>query len=410
MDFSMALFSSDTANDPYPLYAQMRREAPVHRLERYGWWAVSRHEDVTTVMKRHDLFSSDTGLDRMRPPFLDDRAWEALEILRGRSLINSDPPIHTRLRRLISAAFTPRAMAELEGRLQQITGALIDRLVTRDTFDVVTDLAIPMPVTVIAEMLGIDSSRSADFKRWSDDLLELSRLTREQRMTPEQTRHLVKSRFELLDYLQATIADRRERPQGDLLSALTRAEGEDHALTAVEVLGMAVLLLIAGNETTTNLIATGTHLLLEHPEAFAALRADPGLIPNFIEEVLRHEGPVTMLFRRTLHEVTLSGVTIPKDQLVLAMVAGANRDPQQFPDPDRFDIRRDTRGHLAFGHGIHFCVGAPLSRLEGRIAFTQFLGRTPPFSRLDTQKGAQPAWCGNTSLRGLRALPVRFDR
>lgn len=202
----MALFSSDTANDPYPLYAQMRREAPVHRLERYGWWAVSRHEDVTTVMKRHDLFSSDTGLDRMRPPFLDDRAWEALEILRGRSLINSDPPIHTRLRRLISAAFTPRAMAELERRLQQITGALIDRLVTRDTFDVVTDLAIPMPVTVIAEMLGIDSSRSADFKRWSDDLLELSRLTREQRMTPEQTRHLVKSRFELLDYLQLDAA------------------------------------------------------------------------------------------------------------------------------------------------------------------------------------------------------------
>ncbi|MBA3546654.1 MAG: cytochrome P450 [Nannocystis sp.] len=405
MDFSVALFSPEAANDPYPLFARMQREAPVQRLERYGWWAVSRHADVSMIMKRHDLFSSETGLERMRPPHLDDQAWEALEILRGRSMINADPPTHTRLRKLISAAFTPRAMMKLEGRLRRITSRLVDDIVARDGFDVVADLATPLPVTVIAEMLGIDPARGADFKRWSDDLVELSRLTREQRMTPEQTQRLVASRGELVDYLQAMIAVRREQPQGDLLSDLTRAEGEDRALTAEEVLGTAVLLLIAGNETTTNLIATGTHLLLDHPEALAALRAEPALIPNFLEEVLRHEGPVAMLFRRTTTPVTLSGVNIGKDELVLALVAAANRDPAQFPDPDRFDIRRDTRGHLGFGHGVHFCVGAPLSRLEGRLGFTELLGRAPPFSRVEA-----PAWGDNTSLRGLRRLPVRFAR
>ncbi len=413
MDFSVALFSPEAAKDPYPLFARMQREAPVHRLEQYGWWAVSRHEDVSTVMKRHDLFSSETGLERMRPAHLDDRAWEALEILRGRSMLNADPPTHTRLRKLISAAFTPRAMTKLEARLRQITSRLVDDIVARDAFDVVADLAIPLPVTVIAEMLGIDPARGADFKRWSDDLLDLSRLTREQRLTPEQTQRLVASRCELVDYLQATIADRREHPRDDLLSELTRAEGaegEDRALTAEEVLGTAVLLLIAGNETTTNLIATGTHLLLDHPEALAALRADPAQIPNFIEEVLRHEGPVTMLFRRTTTAVRLSGVDIAKDELVLALVAAANRDPAQFPDPDRFDIRRDTRGHLGFGHGVHFCVGAPLSRLEGRIAFTELLGRTPPFARDHMQPDPRPAWGDNTSLRGLLRLPVRFER
>jgi cytochrome P450 len=406
MDFSTALFSPESARDPYPLLARLRSEAPVLRLERYGWWAVSRYEDVATVFKRHDLFSSQTGFELMRPPHLDDQTWKELEIVRGRSMINSDPPTHTRLRRLVSAAFTPRAMTQLEARIQQIARTLVDDLVARDGFDVLPDLAIPLPVTVIAEMLGIDPARGADFKRWSDDLIELSRLTREQRMSPEQTHALVASRHELVDYLQATIAARREQPRDDLLSQLARAEGEDAGLTAQEVLGMAVLLLIAGNETTTNLIATGTHLLLDHPEALAALRADLSLIPNFIEEVLRHQGPVMMLFRRTTADVELSGVTVPRGELVLALIGAANRDPAHFPDPDRFDIRRDTRGHLGFGHGIHFCVGAPLSRLEGRIAFTELLTRSPAFARVDPR----PAWGDNPNLRGLHSLPVRFVR
>lgn len=406
MDICTALFSPESVHDPFPLFARLRSEAPLHRLERYGWWVVSRYEDVAVVLKRHDLFSSQTGLELMRPPHLDDQTWQELAILRGRSMINTDPPVHSRLRRLVSAAFTPRAMTDLEARIQQISRALVDDIVARDGFDVVDDLAIPLPVTVIAEMLGIDPARGADFKRWSDDLVELGRLTRDQQMTPEETRRLVQSRRELVAYLETAIADRREHPRADLLSALTRVEGEDSGLTALEVLGMAVLLLIAGNETTTNLIATGTHLLLDHPGALAQLRAEPALIPNFVEEVLRYAGPVMMLFRRTTADVPVSGGTIPRGELVLALIGAANRDPAQFPEPDRFDIHRDTRGHLAFGYGIHFCVGAPLSRLEGRIAFTELLGRTPPFARIDPR----PAWGENPSLRGLRALPVRIVR
>ncbi len=404
MDLAQALFSRDAAIDPYPLLAQLRAEAAVHRVHRFGWWVVTRYEDVTKVLKRHDLFSSDTGLDRMRPRHIDERTWRGIEALRGRNLINTDPPAHTRLRKVISAAFTPRAMARLEGRVQQIARDLVDDIVACDTFDVVADLAVPLPVRVIAEMLGVDPARGADFKRWSDDLLELGRLTRERGGTPEQNDRLVRSRRELLDHLQATITARREDPRDDLLSELARAEAEDGALTPEDVLSMAILLLVAGNETTTNLIATGTHLLLAHPDAFAAVRAELERIPAFVEEVLRYEGPVMMLFRRTMAEVTLSGITIPAGELVLPLVAAANRDPSQFPDPDRFDVRRDARGHLGFGHGIHFCVGAPLSRLEGRIAFGELLRRAPAFSRVDPQ----PEWGDTTSIRGLRRLRVRF--
>nr|WP_276603580.1 cytochrome P450 [Nannocystis pusilla] len=206
--------------------------------------------------------------------------------------------------------------------------------------------------------------------------------------------------------MQAMIAARRESPRDDLISQLVRAESEEGALTAEEVLGMVLLLLVAGNETTTNLIATGTHLLLEHPEALAELRADPGLVPNFIEEVLRYDGPATMLFRRTTAEVEVAGTQIPAGEVVVLLLSAANRDPAQFPEPDRFDIHRDTRGHLGFGQGIHFCVGAPLSRLEGRIVFTEMIRRLPAFARAD----AQPAWNDNSSLRGLRSLPLRFAR
>jgi cytochrome P450 len=406
MDLSTALFSPETASDPYPLLARVRSEAPVARLARFGWWAISRYADVAAALKRPDLFSSDTGLERLRPPEIDPEIWAEITMIRGRSMVNADPPAHTRLRKLISAAFTPRAMQRLEARVQEIAGRLIDAIVARDSFDVVADLAIPLPVTVIAEMLGIDPGRGADFKRWSDDLLELGRLTREQRMPSEDLDRLIASRRELVAYLEATIAARREQPRDDLISELARAEDEEGRLTAEEALGMMILLLVAGNETTTHLIGTGTHLLLDRPDAFAALRADPSLVPNFIEEVLRFEGPATMLFRRTTAEVTLAGGTIPADALVVLLIAAADRDPAQFPDPDRFDVTRDTRGHLGFGQGIHFCVGAPLSRLEGRIAFGELLRRLPPFSRVD----ARADWTHHTSLRGLRSLRVRFDR
>ncbi|MCY1007852.1 cytochrome P450 [Nannocystis pusilla] len=406
MDISTALFSPDTATNPHPLFARLREAAPVHRLERYEWWAVTRYAEVAKILRRPEVFSSNTGLDRLRPPHIDERTWRELDRMRGPSMFNSDPPEHTRLRKLVSAAFTPRAMTQLEGRVQQIAGRLIEAILRRETFDVVEDLAIPLPVTVIAEMLGVDPARGADFKRWSDDLITLSRLARERRGSANESVRLVASRREFYGHMQAMIAARRESPRDDLISQLVRAESEEGALTAEEVLGMVLLLLVAGNETTTNLIATGTHLLLEHPEALAELRADPGLVPNFIEEVLRYDGPATMLFRRTTAEVEVAGTQIPAGEVVVLLLSAANRDPAQFPEPDRFDIHRDTRGHLGFGQGIHFCVGAPLSRLEGRIVFTEMIRRLPAFARAD----AQPAWNDNSSLRGLRSLPLRFAR
>lgn len=406
MDFSKALFSPEAASDPHPLFAHMREAAPVHRLQRYGWWAVTRHAEVARILRQPELFSSDTGLDRLRPPHIDARAWQELERARGPSMFNADPPEHTRLRKLVSAAFTPRAMTLLARRVQQVASGLVDAILQREQFDVVSDLAIPLPVTVIAEMLGVDAARGAEFKRWSDDLLTLAKVTREQCASRQESVRLVASRRDLFAYLQAMIAARRERPRDDLISLLVRAESEDGALTAGEVLGTAVLLLVAGNETTTNVIATGTHLLLEHPEVLAELRADPGLVPQFIEEVLRYDGPATMLFRRTRAAVEVAGTQLVAGELVVLLLSAANRDPRQFPEPDRFDIHRDTRGHLAFGQGIHFCVGAPLSRLEGKIAFTELIGRLPAFARAE----GRADWNDYSSLRGLRSLPLRWER
>jgi cytochrome P450 len=400
------VFSLHAQADPHPTYALLREQAPVYRTEPQGYWAVSRYDDVAFVLKHGELFSSDTGFDRLRPPHVDKELWGELEILRGKNLIGSDPPTHTRLRKLVSGAFTPRAIAALEARILQITTEYLDQILAKDELDIVADLAIPLPVTVIAEMLGIDPGRRGDFKRWSDDVLELAQILRHQNVGSERLAALVQSRRELVDHFQELIAERRARPGEDLVSELARREVEEERLTAEEVVSMAVLLLIAGNETTTNLIATGTHLLLDHPEALAALREEPALIPNFIEETLRFEGPGPSLIRRTTAAITLSGVTIPEDQIVMPMLSAANRDPAQFPDPDRFDIRREIRGHVAFGAGIHFCVGAPLSRIEGRIAFEEMWRRLPPFSRTT----AQPDWNPTTSLRALRSLPLRFDR
>jgi cytochrome P450 len=404
MTIQVDLFSPQA--DPYPMYALLREKAPVYRIEPHGYFAVSRYEDVAFVLKNNQLFSSRTGLEQLRPRHMDDEVWRELEILRSTNVVNSDPPDHTRLRKLVSGAFTPAAIAQLEARVRQITTEYLDAMLARDESDLVADLAIPLPVTVIAEMLGIDPARQLDFKRWSDDLLELGQVIRQRAMSRERVVELMQSRRELVDHFEGLIAERRARPRADLISELVRSEVEEARLTAEEVLSMLVILLIAGNETTTNLISTGTHLLLDHPEALAALRTDASLIPGFIEETLRFESPAPMLFRVTTEDVTLSGGTIPKGQMVLVLVGAANRDPAQFPDPDRFDIRRDARGHVAFGYGIHFCVGAPLSRLEGRVAFEEMLRRLPAFSRTR----AQPDWSFATNMRALGSLPLRFDR
>jgi cytochrome P450 len=405
MSTQVDLFSLETHLNPYPVYALLREKNPVHQVMPHGYWAVSRYEDVAFLLKTHQVFSSNTGFDEMKPPHISEALWRELTTLRAKFIIDVDPPEHTRLRKVVAGAFTPKAITRLEERVREITTQHLDEMLEKEQIDLVADFAIPLPITVIATMLGIDPGMRADFKRWSDDILEMGQIMRVP-MPPERVEEVIQSRRQFLSYFRELIEARRHRLGEDLISDLLRAETEVGALSADEVLSMVIILLVAGNETTTNLIATGMHLLLDHPDALAALRADPSLMPNFLEEVLRFEAPVPMLFRRTKTEVTLSGVTIPGDQVVLAMLSSANRDAAQFPEPDRFDIRRDTRGHVAFGYGVHFCVGAPLSRLEGRVAFEELLRRLPAFSR----ENAEADWNHRTSMRALASLKLRLDR
>jgi cytochrome P450 len=395
------IFSAEAMNDPYPLFSEIRRRAPVCQLKQDGWWAVSRYEDVVFVLKHPDLFSS-TGLREGRDAIVDPRLQEDPLLPDESSVISSDPPVHGRLRKHLTGAFTPSAMVRLETRVQAITSAQVDAILRKDRFDMIADLAVPLPVIVIAEMLGIDPRDRADFKRWSDDAINVPP---ERDLGADEVDRILRSRQEFRAYFEAMIAERRERPRADLISDLCRTEIPAAPLTAGEVLAMTVLLLIAGNETTTNLIGNGTLALLEHPEALSLLRSAPHLIPAFLEEVLRFNGPVKLLTRRATRDVTLSGVTVPRGAIVVPLIAAANRDPEVFADPDRFDVTREGRGHVTFGFGIHFCVGAPLARLEGRIAFGEILRRLPPFSR---EPGAVE-WAPSIVLRGLRALPLRFD-
>ena len=395
------LLAPETIQDPYPLYAELRERAPVCQVEPLGNWAVSRYEDVAYVLKHPELFSS-TGNEEAREQLLDPRL-KGDDLLGKVNVISSDPPVHTQLRKLIGGAFTPRAIARLEERVRVITAEHLDRIVGRDGFDMMADLAVPLPMIMISEMLGVDPARRADFKRWSDDIINVPRGTRELR--DEEVERILRSRRETRAYFRDVVEQRKRRLGDDLVSDLLRGESEYGALQDDDVLGMVVLLLIAGNETTTHLIGNGTLALLDHPEAERLLRADPAQIPAFVEEVLRYCGPVRMLTRRAMRDVTLAGVTIPAGAIVMPLVA-SNRDPAQFVDPDRFDITRPPRSHMAFGYGIHFCVGAPLSRVEGKIAFGEILQRLPRFRRV-----AGPlVWGESMALRGLRELPLRFER
>jgi cytochrome P450 len=398
MDELTALFSPAANTDPYPTYARLRERTPVVKAEEVGLWVLTRYEDIAFALKRPDLFSSrrDPALaDKLIDPRLQDSM--EFDLLNETSIIGVDPPAHTRLRKLINVAFTPRAINRLETRIRALARELVDDILHAQSFDLIEAFAVPLPVIVISELLGVDPARRVDFKRWSDDLLVGSRFDELDDATVER---VIRSRRDFVDYFREIIELRRRAPQDDLLGDLIRAEVEREMLSPDELLAMAVVLMIAGNETTTNLIGNGMAELLEHPEQLRRLRADPALIPGFLEEVLRFRSPVNMLVRTTTEDVTLRGVTIPKGEGVALLIASANRDPEQFVEPERFDITRERPAHLAFGYGIHFCVGAPLSRLEGRIAFEELLGRLPDVMR----SPGQLDWITNSGLRGLRSL------
>lgn len=383
--------SAEVQSNPFPYYASLRASHPAAWLEPFQCWAISRYRDVDYALKNPQVFSSANWLSQsvgdLNPA--PEVPW----------MIETDPPDHSRLRKLVSKAFTPRMVSRLEPRIRNIARVLLDALPARGEFDFMREFAGALPVIVIAEMLGVEVERRTEFKRWSDNIVRATN-----RPSAEAERaEIRRSNDELRAYLQDTIRRRRAEPRDDLISAMVRAEEEQQTLTADEVLAMAALVLAAGNETTTNLLGNTVIALLEHPADLARVRRDCGLIPRLIEEVLRYDSPVQMVFRRTVTEVKIAGTTIPANAAVFVLIGSANHDGEQFRDPERFDIERDTTGHLAFGFATHYCLGAELARLEARVALEELFARRPFTGNLES--------CHRISsmlIRGPESLPLSF--
>ncbi len=383
--------------DPYRTYARLRSDGPVVDLgdERF---LVADHATVTAVLRDHETYSSEsTGADR--DFFVPEKPAATVSLGSGedfRLLIRSDPPDHTRLRQLVRGPFTPSAIARLEPRVRAIAHACVDDLMTQDldgNADFVRQVAFPLPVIVIAELLGIPPERRSDFKRWSDNLA-LSVAS-----TNDPSLQVAAEMFEFFDQL---VAERRGRPGEDLVSRLlTDASGE---LTTVEIVVFCELLLIAGNETTTNLLGSWVQACFDHPEAAAALRADRDLAPSAIEEALRYDSPVQGTLRRATRDTELGEMPISRGARLLVLLGAANRDPAVFPEPDRFDPRRNPTEHVAFGSGIHFCLGAGLSRLEARVLAD--VARTKVRS---LRPSGPPTRTGSALVRGFQSMPVRVE-
>jgi cytochrome P450 len=386
------LFSDDMRRDPYPAYDRIRAESPVLHLAQFDLWMVLDYEGVRRALADHDAFSSDLShVPGQGNP--------------GEWFLFFDPPRHTRLRALIAKAFTPRVVAGLEPRIRQLSRELLDGVVERDEMDLVSDYCAPLPMRVIAELLGVPADDWSRYRRWSDAILQVANtFTRDE----EAVRTLAEYRAvteEMRAALPGLIARVRSECPDALLARLVEAEVDGDRLTPGEVLGFVQLLLVGGQETTVNLISNAVLCFVEYPEQLARLRAAPDLLPCAIEEVLRYRSPLQWMPRATRRDVEVHGRVIPAGKLVLPVMGSANRDPGQFPDASRFDITRDPNPHLAFGHGIHVCLGAPLARLEARVALADLLGRAGEFE-LAEDGPWEPRRA--LSVHGPSRLPIRF--
>jgi len=381
--------------DPYPMYHRLRTEDPVHHSA-LGFWVLTRYEDVVTALRDPRLAKEAIA------PFVAARFGAPLPAM-GLSMLDRDPPDHTRLRGLVSKAFTPRVVEGLRPRIQEIVDGLLAGVAARGSMDLIEEFAYPIPVAVICEMLGVPIEDHERFKGWSIDIargLDLIWLGPDS----DVGRRSVAARQALAEYFRGLIAQRRAAPRNDLLSGLIAAEEAGDKLNEMELLATCILLLIAGHETTVNLIGNGMLALLRHRDQLERLQRDPGLIASAVEELLRFDGPVQRTARIPSEDVTIGGHTIAKGEMVMPFIGAADRDPAQFPDPDRLDIGRSDNRHIAFGWGIHFCLGAPLARIEGQIAINSLLRRLPKVS-LATD---EPEYRSSLTLRGLKALPVAF--
>jgi cytochrome P450 len=399
LGFEFDPYSPTLHEDPYPVYRRLRDEFPVFQNEQLSFWALSRYDDVKAALLDPETYCSSEGITvglkglpqagASTPPLL----------------IMMDGPRHTRMRAIVSRAFTPRRIASLEARIREIAHGLLDAFGGQEEVDLVRGFSAPLPTTVIAELLGVPVSDQEWFKEKSTELAQFD--PAKMRVVAGQEPMLtLEPAVELGAYLAERLAERRKAPRDDLLSALLAAEIDGEKLTDVETIGFAFLLLVAGNETTTNLISNAAVNLDRYRDERRKLVADPSLIPLAVEECLRFDSPVQGLARTLSRDVEVLGTPIPKGEQVLLLFASANRDDRRIPDPERFDVTRDPNPHLAFGFGAHYCLGANLARLEARVAFEELLARFPNYSMAETRVERLKSG----PVRGALRLPVTLQR
>ncbi len=400
-----ALLSPEFFANPYPLYHRLRVEAPVYRSEAWGGWVLTRYADVVNVLRRPDRFSSAgrvTYLLNQLPPEVRARAG-TLEGHYQVGLAHSNPPDHTRLRALFRRTFTPRAIDGLRPRIQALTDELLDRVQPTGRMDVIGDLAYPLPATLIAGLIGAPPQDRDQFRRWALDINTL--FSGGGRVTPDSMARAQQTLLAMRDYITDLVAERRRHPQRDIISDLVLAAQQGQRISPAELISSCVTLFVAGHETTTYLIGNAILALLRNPDQLELLLRDPNLIEPAVEELLRYDTSVQRGWRIAATDVEIDGQRIVKGELVMPMLGAANRDPAQFPDPDRLDIQRSHNKHITFGYGIHFCLGAPLARLEIPIVIATILRRIPGLRLADQ---ATLVWRHDVALRGLEALPVIF--
>jgi cytochrome P450 len=377
-------FSPEFKADPYATYAALREEPPALQPG-LNFWPVSRYDDVTQVLKNPQIFSS-AGMGG------------GIDGLGSRTIISTDPPDHTYLRNLVNRAFTPRMVAEMEPRIREIARDYVGRVAANGRMDLVADLAIPLPVTIIAEILGVEAERREDFKRWSNALIGTTS------GDPAANAANEADIAEFRAYFTDAVAKRQQTPHDDLIAALVQGDAAEGRLTSAEIVAFAMLLLIAGNETTTNLIGNALKALCEHPDQLALVTEDAARIPNMIEEALRWDSPVQFLFRMTKEDTVIGDAKIPAGNPVIPIYASANHDESKYPGGERFDITGNTQGHLAFGLGPHFCLGAPLARLEAKVAFEELFAATR-----NIRTDGEGQRIDSLMLRGMKTLPIAFE-
>jgi hypothetical protein len=399
------LVSEEFIADPYPVLRQMREEDPIHWSDSIGGWVLTRYDDMVVTFKDTAHYSNEGRLGQA-VAYLSPEARAEFKTFenhyRQKSLLHSDPPDHTRLRALVTKAFSPRVVEAMRPRIQEIVNELIDAAQDNGRMDFIKDLAIPLPVTVLAEIFGVPKTDVHLFKGWADDLLAFQGVNKP---PVEILRRAQNALVGIRTYLMDLVKEKRRQPGEDLLSQLVAAESEGDKLSEGELLNSCITLLVAGHETTTSLTGNGMYTLLHHPDEWRLLQNDPSLLTSAIEEILRYESPVARQPRLMKQDAELGGKTMRQGEMVFQMLNSANRDPAYFDDPDRFDIRRQKNRHIAFGLGIHFCVGAPLARAEGQIVFTTVMARLPKITLVE----GKPDWdVHKPNSRMLKTLPVVF--